>query len=121
MTAFPASRLLALVAGLAALAGCQPGKPPAPPPPTPKVTVSQPVVRTLAEFGEYTGYLDAVQRVEIRPRVKGRLDKVHVREGTEITKGTLLYEIDPREYEVARDDAKAAVDRALADQKRAAA
>lgn len=84
----------------------------------PKVTVSQPIVTKLAEYGEYTGYLDARQRVEIRPQIRGRLDKIHFIEGTEITKGTLLYEIDPREYQVARDDAAAALKRAEADLKR---
>jgi RND family efflux transporter MFP subunit len=85
------------------------------------VTISQPVVRTVADYGEYTGYLDAVQRVEIRPRIRGRIDKVYFREGTELEKGTLLYEIDPREYQVARDEAQAALNRAVADQRRAAA
>jgi RND family efflux transporter MFP subunit len=111
---------LLLALGLTGV-GCKPTKPPPPAPPPAKVTVSQPLVRKLADFGEYTGYTDAVQRVEIRPQVKGRLLKVHFTEGTEIAKGVLLYEIDPREYEVARDDAKAALTRAEADQRRAAA
>lgn len=105
----------------AAAVGCQGAKPPPPAPPPPKVSVAHPVVRTLSDYGEYTGYTDAIQRVEIRPQVKGRVLKVHVKEGTEITAGTPLYDIDPSEYMVARDDAKAALDRAVADQKRAAA
>lgn len=102
----------------AVLVGCQNAAGPPPAPPPPKVTVSQPVTRSVTEFGDYTGYLEAVQRVEIRPRVKGRIDKVHFHEGTEIPEGTLLYEIDPSEYQVARDQAKAALDRAIADKGR---
>jgi RND family efflux transporter MFP subunit len=102
-------------------AGCQRGKAPPPAPPPPKVTVSQPLPRKLADYGEYTGYTDAYQRVEIRPQVKGRLLKVHFHEGTEIDKGVLLYEIDPEEYVTARNDAKAALTRAEADQRRAVA
>jgi multidrug efflux system membrane fusion protein len=85
------------------------------------VTVSRPVVRAVADWGEYTGHLDAVQRVEVRPQVKGRLVKVHFREGTEIEQGTPLYDIDPEEYRVARDEAKAALGKAVADQTRASA
>ncbi len=105
----------------AAVVGCQRAKPPAATPPPPKVTVSRPVARQVSDWGEYTGHLDAVQRVEIRPQVKGRLLKVHFREGTEITEGTPLYDIDPAEYTVARDEAKAALAKAGADQARAAA
>lgn len=110
----------AVVLGAAVL-GCQGGKPPAPTPPPAAVTVSRPAARMVSDWGEYTGHLDAVQRVEIRPQVKGRLLKVHFREGTEIEQGTPLYEIDPAEYQVARDEAKAALGKAIADRSRAAA
>jgi RND family efflux transporter MFP subunit len=113
--------LVAFVAATLTLASCQRQKPAPPAPPPPKVTVSQPVTKSVTEYGEYTGYLDAVQRVEIRPRIRGRIDKVHIPEGTEIKEGTLLYEIDPAEYQVARDQAKAALDRAVADLGRSAA
>ena len=112
---------IGVVTVLAAAIGCQQGKPPAAAPPPPRVTVSRPVVQSVADWGEYTGHLDAVQRVEIRPQVKGRLLKVHFREGTEIEQGTPLYDIDPEEYRVARDESKAALGKAAADQTRAAA
>lgn len=114
-------RTVPLWLAAAALVGCQPTAAPPPTPPPPKVTVSRPATKSVTEYGEYTGYIDAVKRVEIRPRVKGRIDKVHFHEGTEIPEGTLLYEIDPSEYQVARDQAKAALDRAVADKGRAAA
>jgi membrane fusion protein, multidrug efflux system len=90
-------------------------------PPPPKVTVAQPVRYSFTPMGDYTGYLDAYQRVEIRPQVKGVLKSVHFNEGTEIEKNTLLYEIDRTEYETAKRGAEAARQRAKADSKRAEA
>lgn len=112
---------LTLIAFFGGLVGCQNAKPAPPPPPPAPVSVSQPIVRSLADVGEYTGFVEAIQRVEIRPQIRGRLEKIHVPEGTEIQKGVLLYEIDPREYQVTKDDAEAALNRAEADVKRAIA
>ena len=109
-----------VAAGL--LAGCQRGGPAAQgPPPPPKVTVSQAVRQKITPYGEYTGFTEAVQRVEIRPQVTGVLKAVHFNEGTEIKKGTLLYEIDPTEFKAAETKALAAVAKAKADQERAEA
>ena len=112
--------IFVIAAGL--LAGCQRGGPAAkgPPPPS-KVTVSQPSRQTITPYGEYTGFTEAVQRVEIRPQVTGVLKAVHFNEGTEITKGALLYEIDPTEFEASATRAEAAVAKAVADKERAEA
>src|SRR5262249_53278486 len=48
---------------------------------------------------------DAVKTVEIRARVTGYLDKVYFEEGTEVAQGTPLFEIDPRPYRTAYDQA----------------
>ncbi|MCZ2344216.1 MAG: efflux RND transporter periplasmic adaptor subunit [Bacteroidales bacterium] len=114
----PTVLLVLLVVGLW---GCSPTRPVPPAPPPAKVTAIQPVVRRLADVGEYTGFVEAIQRVEIRPQIRGRLLKIHVPEGTEIKEGVLLYEIDPSAYQVVRNDAAAALDRAEADLKRAIA
>lgn len=90
-------------------------------PKTVAVGVSQPVITTMAEYGTYTGFVEAVQRVEIRPQVRGRLHKIHFQEGSTVAKGTLLYEIDPEEYRVIRDGANAELERAEADLIRALA
>jgi multidrug efflux system membrane fusion protein len=103
----------------ASAVGCQGRKGPSQLPPPTKVTVAAPTREAVLEYGEYTGYTDAIQRVAIKPQVHGRLIKVHVTEGTEIPKGTLLYEIDPDEYQMAQDRAVAARDRAYADKERA--
>ena len=61
----------ALLAAALVLASCRASAPPAPPPP--KVKVVQPVAREITEWDEYTARLDAVDSVEIRPRVSGYL------------------------------------------------
>ena len=73
------------------------GPPPAPPPP--KVKVTQPVVRDTMEWDEFTARLDAVDSVEVRPRVSGYLQAVHFQDGALVKKGELLFTIDPRPYD----------------------
>lgn len=102
-------RWMGLLAGaLFILAGCQRGESPpgtsAAAPPPPKALVSHPVERSLAETREYTGHLEAVATVSIRARVRGVLQKIHFQEGAEIEQGTLLYELDPSEYQAAADE-----------------
>jgi RND family efflux transporter MFP subunit len=117
-----AIRLITFMAvAVGMVAGCRNNNPAPKAPPLVKVSVGQPTREPVIEYGEYTGYTEAVQRIEIRPRVRGRIMKVHVPEGTEIEKGTLLYEIDPDEYQVAKDRAVAAQERAIADRQRAMA
>lgn len=79
----------------------------APPPPPPKVTVSQPVVRELIEWDEYTGRLEAVDSVEVRARVNGYLQSANFKEGQIVKKGDLLFVIDPRPYQAELDQADA--------------
>lgn len=101
--------------------GCDGKRQPPKAPPPVTVTIGYPEREPVLEYGEYTGYTEAIQRVEIRPQVRGRLLKVHVREGTEIEKGMLLYEIDPEEYQAALDKANATHARSKADHKRSLA
>src|SRR3989454_7426387 len=81
------------------LASC--GARPAPTPPPPKVKVVQPVAREITEWDEYTARLDAVDSVEVRPRVSGYLQSIHFQDGAIVKKGDLLFLIDPRPYEAA--------------------
>ena len=104
---------LSAILALGLLAGCQreqPG-PAASAPPPPKVLVSHPVERALAETREYTGHLEAVETVAVRARVRGVLQKIHFQEGAEVQEGTLLYEIDPSEYQAAVDEQLAEIAR----------
>jgi RND family efflux transporter MFP subunit len=86
----------------------------APPPPPPKVTVSQPVVRDVVEWDEYTGRLEAVESVDIRPRVSGYLQSVHFTDGAIVKKGALLFVIDPRPYQAELNRTKATLEQAIA-------
>src|SRR5437879_10565407 len=74
---------------------------PAPAPPPPKGKVGQPVAREITEWDEFTARLDAVDSVEVRPRVSGYLQSIHFQDGAIVRKGDLLFLIDPRPYEAA--------------------
>lgn len=105
---------IVLAACLAAL-GCR-GAPPAPPePPPPVASVTQPIDYPVQSYYEYNGYLDSVESVQVRARVKGVLEEFRFTEGDEVKKGDLLYRIDPREYEAMELKAKADISKADAD------
>ncbi|MCX6904553.1 MAG: efflux RND transporter periplasmic adaptor subunit [Verrucomicrobia bacterium] len=96
---------LTLLAAALALTSCS--QPKAAPPPTPKVTVSQPQTATVTNWDEYPGHLQAVEWVEIRPRVSGYIDSIHFQEGAEVKAGNLLVVIDPKPYQAELDRAQA--------------
>src|SRR2546425_5054963 len=98
----------ALLAAVLVLSSCGPRPAPAPPPP--KVKVVQPVAREITEWDEYTARLDAVDSVEVRPRVSGYLQSIHFQDGAIVKKGDLLFLIDPRPYEAALRRAQADVE-----------
>jgi len=85
-----------IVAAGAGVAACS--QPDAPPPPPPAVTVAAALQREINEWDEFTGRLEAVDAVEIRPRVAGYIQRVAFAEGKEVKKGDVLFEIDPRPY-----------------------
>lgn len=80
-------------------------------PPPPEVSVAQVLQKRVKDWDEFTGRLQAVETVEIRPRVSGYIDQVAFIEGKVVKRGDLLFVIDPRPY-------KADYDRAAADLKR---
>ena len=79
-----------------------------PPLPVNVVTASE---KEVNEWDEFTGRLDPVESVEIRPRVSGYITEIHFEAGAIVKKGDLLYVIDPRPYQADFDRAKAEVDR----------
>lgn len=96
------------------LIGCgQPALPPGPPamPPLPAKT-AQPLQRELMEWDVYTGRIEAMEAVDVKARVNGYLDKVHVHDGDTVKKGDLLFVIDPRPYRAELDRAEASLDQA---------
>jgi membrane fusion protein, multidrug efflux system len=74
------------------------------PPPAAPVSVAPAVQRTVSDSEEFSGRLEATEFVELRPRVAGTIDKVHFSDGAMVSKGQLLFTIDPRPFaaEVAR-------------------
>jgi len=102
----------AAIAASLLLAACgQAGAPQFPPP---DVSVAPVVRRSVTEWDDYSGHIEAIESAEIRPRVAGHLDKVHYREGGLVKKGQLLFTIDDREYRAAADAARADLVRAEA-------
>ena len=93
------------IIGAAVLTACSPPKPP--PMPPPRVTVSPPQLVTVTNWDEYPGHVDAVEMVEIRPRVSGYIDSIHFQDGAEVKAGDLLFVIDPRPYQAELDRAQA--------------
>ena len=103
--------VLPLLSFLMLACGSEPGASSgAPPPPT--VTVAQPLSREITDWDEFTGRLQAVDRVEVRARVSGYLQATHFREGAIVDKGDLLFVIDPRPYQATVTEAEAQVTRA---------
>ena len=94
----PATATIAL--GLL-LAGCEPPK--AKPPPPPRVTVSQPQTLTVTNWDEYPGHLEAVEMVDVRPRISGYLESIHFQDGAIVKAGDLLFIIDPKPYQAEVD------------------
>jgi RND family efflux transporter MFP subunit len=80
--------------------------------PVQPVTVAPVPEREVAEWDEFTGRLEAVDQVEIRPRVDGYIRRVTFTEGREVKKGEVLFEIDPRPYQAELARAEAELERA---------
>jgi RND family efflux transporter MFP subunit len=83
--------------------------PPAPPPP---VTVATPIRKEIVEWDEYTGRTDAVESVQIRPRVSGYIEQIDFKDGQLVQPGDLLFVIDPRPYQAALEQAAANLQKA---------
>jgi multidrug efflux system membrane fusion protein len=94
---------------LLAESGCRKASAPSQGPlPVNVVTV---IEKEVNEWDEFTGRLEAVESVEIRPRVSGYITEIHFEAGAIVKKGDLLYVIDPRPYQADFDRASAEVDR----------
>ncbi len=107
------------LAALALLAGCRPqavGDAHASdgPPPAPEVLVSEVVPASVRVWDEFNGRIDAVESVQLRPRVSGYIERIAFSEGQEVRKGQLLFVIDQRPYRAALASAEAELERTRA-------
>ncbi len=75
----------------------------------PPVSVSYPLEREVTDYSDATGRIAAIESIEVRARVWGYLDKVNFKEGQLVQKGDVLFEIDPRTYQAALNQANANV------------
>jgi len=114
----PVLMVLAAANVALALAGCSDahGKDPQPNAAAggPPVSAARVVEKPVAETEEFSGRLDAIERVEIRPRVGGFITRVNIRPGAEVRKGDVLFVIDPRPFQAEADRATAAAEAARA-------
>jgi RND family efflux transporter MFP subunit len=104
----------ALLAALVGLSGCKSEATTAQQAPAPQVSVASALERDVTEWDEFTGRLEAVESVEVRPRVTGYIESVNFAEGSTVKKGDLLFVIDPRPYRAELSKAEAELARAVA-------
>jgi multidrug efflux system membrane fusion protein len=91
------------------------------PPPAAAVTAAKAIGRDVTDWDEFTGRLEAVHHVDVRPRVSGLLAAVRFTEGAVVRQGDVLFEIDPRPFQAQVDRLRADLARARAALTRAAA
>ena len=95
-----------LLAGAAVIAGC--AKPAAPPPPGPMPVTTYEVHPTDVPLtGEWVGVLDGYTNAQIQPQAAGYLISQLYKEGSQVSKGQVLFQIDPRPFQAALDSATA--------------
>src|SRR6478735_11959661 len=93
-------------------AGCARNEAAEAPSAPPAVQVAKVVSKSITEFDEFTGRFEAVERVEVRPRVSGYVVATHFAQGHEVKKGDILYVIDARPYQATLKHAQAELTRA---------
>jgi multidrug efflux system membrane fusion protein len=76
-------------------------------PPAATVDVASVISQTITDWQEYSGRLEAIDQVDVRPQVSGKLIAVHFKDGSLVNKGDLLFTIDPRPFEAELNRAKA--------------
>jgi len=94
-------------AALPLAAGCKKEAPPPPPPPS--VQVAPVVQKDVEIYEEWIGSLDGNVNAEIRPQIEGYVLKRDYNEGSVVRQGETLFEIDPREFQAAYDQAQGSV------------
>lgn len=96
-------------AGFAVLlaAGCARPQPALAPAKPTEVIVEYPVSREVTAFEDFTGRTEAVAAVDIRARVTGHLKEIRFKDGDDVKKGDVLFQIDPDQYQHEYDRTKA--------------
>ncbi|HEY4467977.1 MAG TPA: efflux RND transporter periplasmic adaptor subunit [Klebsiella sp.] len=96
----------------ALLVGCDEGAAQNAAPQAPAVSAADVVVKSISQWDSFNGRIEAVESVQLRPRVSGYIDKVNYTDGQEVKKGEVLFTIDDRTYRAALEQAQATLTRA---------
>ncbi|HGS7000113.1 TPA: efflux RND transporter periplasmic adaptor subunit, partial [Klebsiella pneumoniae] len=104
-------RLLGTALLAALLAGCDNGIAQNAAPQAPAVSAADVVVKPVSQWDSFNGRIEAVESVQLRPRVSGYIDKVNYTDGQEVKKGEVLFTIDDRTYRAALEQAQAELSR----------
>ncbi|WP_049106362.1 efflux RND transporter periplasmic adaptor subunit [Klebsiella michiganensis] len=94
------------------LVGCDEGVAQNAAPQAPVVSAADVVVKSISQWDSFNGRIEAVESVQLRPRVSGYIDKVNYADGEEVKKGEVLFTIDDRTYRAALEQAQATLARA---------
>jgi membrane fusion protein (multidrug efflux system) len=115
MTLFPGWLRVAAVPGIVAvLAGCGDGNKAQVAGPPPAVSVVKVISESIRPTATFTGRIEAKDKVDLRARVDGFLEKRLFTEGSDVKEGDLLFVIEQGYYKAAVDEAKAGVEKAEA-------
>jgi membrane fusion protein (multidrug efflux system) len=106
--------LLTSLATAGFLAACEKSQQGAEQPPPPEVAVIEVKTQPVTLTTELPGRTSAFRIAEIRPQVNGLVLKRHFTEGSDVKADDLLYQIDPRPFQAALDNAEAALHKAKA-------
>jgi RND family efflux transporter MFP subunit len=101
------------------MTGCQRGAAKQQMPP-PNVTVAPVKQKEIVEWSEFTGRVEPVESVNVRPRVSGYIQKVCFNSGQLVKKGDVLFVIDPRWNQAVFDQRQAEYDQAKREEERTA-
>jgi len=98
--------LAVLIAGIG-LVGCTEEKKTTAPPPPPEVEVAEVIQKDVPVYSEWVASMDGMVNATILAQVQGYLIRQNYKEGDLVKKGAMLFEIDPRPFQAAVDEARA--------------
>src|SRR4051812_23721951 len=101
--------LIGLFGGLVGLValGCSRPQPTLAPAKPVEVIVDVPLKKTVTEYEDFTGRTEAIGAVEVRTRVTGYLKTINLKDGSDVKKDAVLFEIDPVLYKAEWERAEA--------------
>jgi membrane fusion protein (multidrug efflux system) len=101
--------MMAVCLVLPLLAGCDEKKQAAAPPANPAVGVRPAAMKGVSQSFEFVGHIKATDKVDVRARIEGFLEKVAFHEGQDVKAGDLLYQLEQPPFQAQVNTAKASV------------